>query len=337
MNTLSKLVLILILFILNAQPSTGEDRFKVDTLIAGDWGSKEGEFGIDRTGKTELGYAIDLQIVDGHIYILDAVNNRIQVFDLTGRFKSTINLNIKWQDFGLPWDFTLYKNSLYFLIGKAPYYNSNGITEVHKFTANGKFVNSFGVTYISKNKEEYYNAILSDIQKGYLYGGLGGTKIIAFDAEGNLKDSLLVAGKGEVIGLVGMSTDGDPLVTVSQFGGKNRRTVLINPDSKKIVEEVKGRFTLADGKGRYFDVHTMSGSKRKKTVMTTTVEVFNSIENKAEKLELKGDVNFLKNDKDRIYRYAGNFFERSVIDSDGNVYHLIALEDGVILRKITMK
>lgn len=33
-------------------------------------------------------------------------------------------------------------------------------------------------------------------------------------------------------------------------------------------------------------------------------------------------------------RYQGNFTESSFVDVDGNIYHLIALDDGAVLRRI---
>lgn len=318
-------------------PANGDHRLIDNVLIAGDWGIKEGEFGIEKEGKTELGYALDFIVVKDKIYILDAINNRIQIFDLNGKFVNQIKLKTNWQSFGLPWDFALSQDHFYMLIGKAPYYSPIGIKEIHQFSHDGKFIKSFGNNLIPQKREEYFNKIISDAQKGYIFAGLGADKIVAFDVEGNFKDILLRAKKGELIELVGVNADANPIVTTSKSEGKIRNTLLINAKSKKIEKEIKGKFALVDGKGNFIDVHTASGSKRKKTVMTTTVEVFNSIENKSEKFEQKGDIKVSKNGKDRIYRYSGNFFERSKIDSEGNIYHLIALEDGVVLRKITLK
>ncbi len=330
-------MLLSLIIIFCSVPVKGENSLNVNVLVAANWGSKEGEFGMEKEGKTELGYALDFIVVKDKIYILDSINNRIQIFDLNGKFVTLIKLKTNWQDFGLPWDFVLFQEHFYMLIGKAPYYSPTGIKEIHKFSYDGKFIKSFGNGLISNNKEEYFNNIISDAQKGYVLGGLGSAKVVAFDAEGNIKDTLLSAKKGELIELMGISSNGNPVVTTSKSEGKIRHTLLINAKSKIIEKDIHGRFTLVDEKGNFIDVHTVSGSKRKKTIMTTTVDIFNSIENKSEKIELKGDIKVSKNGKDRIYRYNGNFYERSRIDSEGNVYHLIALEDGVVLRKLTLK
>lgn len=331
-------MLISILMVVFYTPAvSGENRLNVNVLVAGDWGIKEGEFGIEKEGKTELGYALDFIVVKDRIYILDSINNRIQIFDLNGKFVTLIKLKTNWQNFGLPWGFTLFQDHFYMLIGKAPYYSPTGIKEIHQFSYDGKFIKSFGKELIPKNKEEYFDNIISDAQKGYVLGGLGSAKVVAFNAEGNLKDTLLNAKKGELIELAGVTADGNPIVTASKSGGKIRQTLLINVKNKKIEKEIKGRFSLVDVKGNFINVHTASGSKRKKTAMTTSVDVFNSIENKSEKSELKGDIKVSKNGKDKIYRYNSNFSERSRIDSEGNIYHLIALEDGVVLRKIILK
>lgn len=328
-------VFILFFLLSFTQLAIAEDSPKVDTLIIGDWGTKDGEFGIDKSGRTELGYALDFVVTKNNIFILDSINNRIQVFDASGVFQKNVKLNIRWEDFGLAWDFTMHKDTIYLLVGKSPYYTSADIKQIYKFSPDGNFLKKFGSEYVT-TPEEYYSTILSDMHKGHIYCGLGGAKVLTFNPEGDLKDTVVIARKGEDINLVGMGPDGNLIINVSQSGGKNRRTVLINPDSKKIKMEIKGRFTLADERGRFFDIHTLAGSKRKKKAMVTMLEVFDSIEKKSETFELKGDVTISKNGKDRIYRYSGNFLERSKIGPDGKLYHLIALNDGVVLRKISM-
>ncbi len=330
---LKTIVLLFFLTFFIVDPVIAEHKVNVQVVLAGDWGSKEGEFGIDRSGKTELGYALDFLISKDNIYILDSINNRIQMFDLNGKYKGIIKLNFKWQDLGLPWDFTLCNHMFYTLIGKPPYYSPAGIKEVSKITDGGILVKSFGSKYIPKDKEEYFNNILSESRSGYIYCGLGGIKVLIFDADGNLKDTLINAKKGEIINLVGISSDGKPLVTVSLKGGKNRRTVVIDSNNKQIEKEIKGKFSLLDNSGNFYEVQTKSASKRKKVPMLTTIEVAYAPGNKTEKYELKGDIEF----RNRIYKYTGNFLERARIDSEGNIYHLIALENGLILRKISLK
>lgn len=337
MKILLPILLSFILLVFSILPANCENKFNVNILLTGDWGTKEGEFGIDRTGKTELGYALDLMILNDETYILDSTNNRVQKFDRTGKIDKIINLNKEWQKFGLPWDFTYFQGYFYILIGKAPYYSPTGIREINQFSQDGMFIKSFGGKQIPKNKEEYFDKIISDATNGYIYCGLGSTQVLRYEKDGNFKDAIAIARKGEIVNLVGMTPDGKPMLTMSKSSEYGTHTLIINPITKIIEEDIKGNYSLTNGKGIFVNVNTISGSKRKKTAMTTIVEVFDSIKNKINKTELKGDVVADKYGKNKVIKYSGRFLERSKIDTDGNIYHLIALDDGVVLRKITLK
>lgn len=315
--------------------SKAETRFDVDTLITGNWGIEEGEFGFEKKGKTEDGYSLDMLVTSTEIYILDAMNNRIQVFDKNGKFKFVIKLGIKWEDFGVPFGFALHKNHFYILTGKPPYYGRIGIREIHKFTYDGVFVKAFGREYIPKDSEDFYEMIFSDAQKDYIYCKLNGA-ILAFDAEGTLNTSVFTSKPGENLELLGIGPNANLIAVVSKAGGENKRTLLINPNNKIIKEEVSGRFSLTDLKGTFISVGTLSGSRKKKTSTTTNVDFFDTVTGKKSRLELKGDIKTTKNGIAKVYRYSGPFFETSAIDQDGKIYHLIALEDGVIVRKISL-
>lgn len=329
--------LLLIAWLFSSLSAYGDDGFNASVLISGNWGTKEGEFGIEKEGKTELGYALDFVVSKEGIYILDSMNNRVQLFDMTGKFVKQIKLNTLWQQTGLPWDFSILNGNLYILIGKPPYYSPIGIKEINKYSHEGTRLKSFGSNKVPKNKEEYFDSIFSDIHHGLIYCGLGSIKALAFNSEGDFDKELLVANKNQLIDLVGISQDGKPLMTISNPGGINKRTVVINPISKAIEKEVKGYFSLLNSNGRFINIHTMRGKKRKNTIMTTSIEVLDSITNNTSKFELKGDIKVVTNGNDKIYRYSGNFIERSKMDADGNIYHMIALNDGVVLRKITLK
>lgn len=329
----------LLLIVLSTSSLTvyGDEKFYATVLVSGSWGDKEGEFGIETEGKTELGYALDFVVLKNGIYILDSVNNRVQLFDMTGKFVKQIKFKTLWQKDGLPWDFAILNDNFYVLTGKAPYYSPVGIKEISVYSNGGTMLKTFGNNKIPKNKEEYFDSIFSDSHLGLVYCGLGSINVLAFDGKGNFDRKLLSDFKNKIIDLVGISQDGRPLIAISDSGGVNKRTVVVNPVDKTIGKEVNGNFNLMKTNGTFVDVHTKRGTKRKNKAMTTNIIVLDSDTNNTSNFELKGDIKTIANGNNKIFKYSGAFFERSKMDVDGNIYHLIALTDGVVMRKIILK
>jgi hypothetical protein len=329
-------IVIVCLLLLTSQ-SIARDNFEISVLITGDWGENETEFGREFNGKTEDGYALDFVVSKDKIFILDAINNRVKVYSLAGELVDMIKLKIDWQKYGLPQYFTLYKDYLYLLISKPPQFNPVGIREIHKFSIDGGLQKSFGSKYIPKNAEEYFDRIVSRANDGHLYIGLGGVKTLSFDSEGVLLDVVITSKKGEVIDLVGITQQGFLVVTSSRSSGDIINTLVIDPIKNQSIKSVKGRYPMSDGKSSFASVHTLDASKRKKRPMQTIIEMFNSNDNSTKKFELTGDIKNKNPFKEKVYKYKGKFSEVSKMDTDGNIYHLIALDDGVVLRKIILK
>lgn len=330
------IVLNLFVCIFSAQYSWSDDKLNVEILVAGGWGTKPGEFGIEKEGKTELGYALDLFVTNDNIYILDSINDRIQKYDNKGRFINQVKFKSKWFVAGLPWHFTMLNNDLYMLIGVAPYYSPTGINEITHVSSNGTTIRSFGSNLIPKNTEEFYNSIFSDVNNKNIYCGLGGYQVLSYNSEGMLNDKLYTAKHGEVVNLVGLSPDGKLLITISKSGGKSRHTLLLNPSSRKIEADIVGRFTLTNGRGMFANVHTLRGTKRKNNLTTTVVELNDSINGKTKQIELNGDIRSSIDGREKIYKTNGAFVEKTRMDSKGNIYHLLASEDGAVLRRISI-
>lgn len=322
--------------LLNISITHAEDKsLKVEVLIAGDWGTKEGQFGIERTGKVELGYALDFFVTADSIYILDSINNRIQVFDLQGNLKEIINLQIQWQNFGLPIWFTLAKNQFYMLVGKPPHYSENGIREINTFSYDGKFIKKFGKEYIPRKGEEYYYKILSVPEGEYILCGLGGIKVLAFDTKGFLKKTVLQAKDKELIELMGIDSDGNPIIEISQ-GKKQRRTILLNMKKKNLIEKkIDDLFLGLDKKNNFYFIKSIIPRNSSKIV--TELEVYNDEKKLSKKYKITGDIKVKRNNQLKVFRAEGNFTEISKVDAEGNIYQLLALNDGVILRKIAWK
>lgn len=328
-------LVIIVLLVMNTTSLFAQDDLKVEVLIAGDWGKKAGDFGFEKEGKTEDGYALDFFLANDNIYILDSMNNRIQIFDLKGNLKEAIKLQVDWRNFGLPIDFALFQNHFYMLIGKPPYYSSNGIRGIHKFSYDGKFIKEFGKEYIPKGQEEYFNSILSNKNSQYLICSVGGIKVLAFDANDNLQRTLMKAKKKEVVELMGIDSDGDPLITRSAIGENKGITLLLDIRKDRIKNEVQDFFSLVDKQNDFYFIKT--NKIRRKKGLITKIDIYNPETRLSKTFQISDDVKVIKNNKEKVYRYSGNFKEVAKVDAEGNIYHLIALEDGILLRKITWK
>jgi hypothetical protein len=325
----------------------GENKAKTDLLIAGDWGDKAGEFGIYEGDKIPEKYGVlDLIITKEEIYILDALNSRIQVFDLDGKFKKIIKFAKKWEGFGLAWGFTLYKNNFYMLIGIAPsYYSTRGFQEIHQFSYDGKFIKKFGKAYLQGHKKHpdtefsYYYNILSDANKGYLVCR-SSYEMLAFDAQGNMKYNILdiIGKKSFAYSLRGIDSYGNLVINKFRRHTDDENTIIYDVNTRTIKSEVSGRFDHVDNKGNFYLIRTYR-PKRDNPDLVTEITKYDSKTKTTSKLEISGDVKIIKSGKEKLFHYRSNYSvtEISKVDPEGNIYHLIALEDGVLLRKITLK
>lgn len=312
------------------------DKINSKVIIDGGWGKATSQFGRDYSGKTQDEFELNLFVSNYQIYILDSMNNRIQVFNNYGNPVSNIILNTTWNKVGLYIFFSIYKDSIYILSGKPPYYSDNGIVDIQKYSIDGKYTSTFGSKFISAKTEDYGH-LFSDTKSGHLYVAVSGEKILAINEQDKLVGSIIKANKGEVVNLVGMSPSGNPIVTVSRSAGEIVQTMVIDKESHRVIQTVSGRYSMTDDKGKFIAVRTLSASKRKKKPMLTMIEVFDSVTNKKEVFELTGDIHINKNGKEKVYKLAGSHFEASRMDADGAIYHMLALNDGVVVRKITIK
>jgi len=316
--------------------SIANDRINSKVIIDGGWGKTIDLFGRDYSGKTMFEYELSLFVANNEIYILDSMNNRIQIFDNNGNYKRAIILSTIWEKNGLTFYFTIHDDSIYLLVGTPPYYSDNGIIDIWKYSIEGEFIKSFGKNFISIKTEDYSH-LFSDCKSGYLYVAAGGKNVLAINEQDKLIGPIIKANKGEVVNFVGISQNGNPIVTVTRSSGAIAHTIVIDKVSNKVINTVNGRYSMTDDKGKFISIRTLSASKRKKKPMLTMIEVFDSVTNKKEVFELTGDIRINKNGSERVYKLAGGHFEVSRMDADGAIYHMLALNDGVVVRKITIK
>lgn len=336
------LIVIRVFFILTimvfASTAVANDNINIDNeiIIDGGWGKLISQFGRDNSGKTEDQFELNLFVSNDKIYILDSMNDRVQVFSNNGVYIKEILFNTKWDKAGLYMYFSIYKDNIYVLSGKPPYYSDKGIVNIQKYSIDGKFVTKLGDNFIYATKEDYDN-LFSDANSGHLYVSVSGKKILAINDKEKLIGPVISTNKEETLNFVGISPSGNPIVTVTRSSGMIAHTMIIDKDNNKVIKTVSGRYSMTDDKGKFFSVRTISASKRKKKPMLTMIDVFDSVANRKESFELTGDIHVNKNGKEKVYKLAGNFFESSRMGADGVIYHMLALNDGVVVRKISIK
>lgn len=316
--------------------AVANDNIASEVIIDGGWGKSISQFGRDNSGKTEDQFELNLLVSNDKIYILDSMNDRVQVFSNNGAYIKEILFNTNWSKSGLYMYFSIFKGNIYVLSGKPPHYSDKGIVDIQKYSIDGKFTKKFGDNYISAKNEDYDN-LFSDANSRHLYVSVNGKKILAINDQEKLIGPVISANKEEVLNFVGISPSGNPIVIVTRSSGEIAHTMIIDKDSNKVIKTVSGRYSMVDDKGKFYSVRTISASKRKKKPMLTMVEVFDSVSNRKETFEFTGDIHVNKNGKEKVYKLAGNYFELSRMGADGVIYHMLALNDGVVVRKISIK
>jgi len=328
-------VFLIVSMIILASTAVANDTMNSMVIVDGGWGKATSQFGRDYSGKTQDEFELNLFVSNNEIYILDSMNNRIQVFDNKGSSIRNILLDTTWNKVGLYMFFSIYKDNIYILSGKPPHYSDNGIVDIQKYSIDGKYISTFGSKFLS-TKTEDFGHLFSAPKSGHLYVAVGGEKVLAINEQDKLVGPIIKANKGEVVNLAGISPIGNPIVTVSRSAGEIVHTMVIDKESNKVIQTVSGRYSMTDDKGKFVAVRTLSASKRKKKPMLTMIEVFDSVTNKKEVYELTGDIRVNKNGSEKLYKLAGSYFETSRMGADGTIYHLLALNDGVLLRKISL-
>lgn len=284
-----------------------EANFSDHVLIASNWGNKNGEFGRESIGKTELGFSLEFTIYKNLIYIQDTMNNRIQVFDLNGKFVKKILLDFDWLKQGVAWDFAILRENFFVLLGYS-FMNA----DIYIISPNGKILKEFGNKQLNRNKEEYFSKIIANEKIGSIFCSIGGSsKIAVYDFDGNFLKYLADV--------------------------KSVPEIMLNADGQ-INKDAPHYCKWMDGKGNCYKIWSTSSGKAD-YVLTTKIQIFppNSKTEDMITHEVPCVVKFVKEGKEHIIRGGGNFDERYFVTQSGTIYQLIALDDGVVLRRIEWK
>ncbi len=197
----------MLLFALNVSSAEYEKRI----LVQGRWGDKPGEFGFntDPPGSGPLEFSIDPITKD--IYIIDLHNNRIQVFDSTGRFLKIIARDdikqIRFDDKGYIYtseyggsvtvDKKIYDGIKYIEVGKICKYDRNW-NLIEKWSGKDKESPLYPKIYTTEKIVESYGGtrdvlfypwIISDFKigkSGNIYIDAGGRIKLVLDENGKL-------------------------------------------------------------------------------------------------------------------------------------------------------
>lgn len=289
----------------------GEITFKDQIIMTGSWGGGDGQFGKETLGKTELGFALDFTIYNGQIYVYDTMNNRIQIFDLSGKFEKKIPLDFDWIKQGVTWRFTILNSNFFALIAPPPYYSEMN-ADIYKISPDGKILKKFGSKQINKRREEYFSKIIASEKTREIYCSIAGSSRIAvYDFEGNFVKYL---------------TD-----------IKSAPQIILNSDGQ-VDKNALSYCSWMDGLGNCYKIWSKSSAKNN-LALTTEIQIFppNTKTHAVITHEFSGDIKSVKDGMERIIRYSGNYEERSFVDSESVIYHLIALDNGVVLRRIEWK
>jgi hypothetical protein len=287
----------------------GEAKFIDRILLTGNWGNKDGEFGREELGKTELGYALDFTVYNRQIYIYDTMNNRIQVFDFDGKFTNKIQLDFNWLEQGVAWQFAMLNNHFFALIGKPPFYSFMN-ANIYIISSNGKILKEFGSKQINRNKEEYFSKIIPSEKAGKIYSSVGGSsKIAVYDFNGIFIKYL---------------TD-----------VKKSPEIVLDADGQ-VEKNAPAYYSWVDKSGNFYRIKSYNAHENNYAI-TTKIQIYNPIKDKTINYQIAGDIKSVKDCKTKEIKYRGNFTEAAFVDFDGNIYHFIALDDGVVLRRIAWK
>lgn len=74
MSRFSALMILFLIFFLTHDRAFGAPKIESKTIFVSEWGSKEGQFGWDNSGKMPYAQAVQIYVSNDMIYLLDGVN-----------------------------------------------------------------------------------------------------------------------------------------------------------------------------------------------------------------------------------------------------------------------
>lgn len=323
------MIMCLILF-LNHTQAFGAPRIESKTILVTEWGSKEGQFGWDNSGKMPYAQAVQISVANDMIYLLDGVNDRIQIFSQNGKLERVVKLSTHWEKGGLPFRFTVLNDEFYFF--KGLYLDETG-KEIHKYSSNGVYINSFGKLRKSY-ADEGYHSLYTNHKHKYILTNMWPDKIIAYNSDGKDYKTLFKSGAGEEVYIEGMTYEENPILIIFNNKLKKSSAIIYNINDNTTVN-IPTKFDLLGSNNILYRIKT-EDSKNGKYI--TTFNCYEISKKSQYKIEIEAKSEFKLKNNERLFdsRCSGKCNEEYAIDSAGNIYHLITMNQGLVLKKYTI-
>ncbi len=327
-----------LLFLFSVSNAFANKIVSSETIVIGSWGSQPGDFGFVSDANYPFNHSLQLFINDDNIFILDGINNRVQVFAKNGELQKVVNLQTDWRKDGLPFEFSVLNDEYYVLQG---FIEGEGGKIINKYSSKGLSVASFGKLK-TKKADEGYIRLLANKNKNYLITNIWPNKIVAYDSKGKIIESLYNGGINEITYVIGMTYDKNPIIY--SFNSKSRKDELIVLDlnksnSKKRSTRAIG-YNMYDKGGHFYSVKLIKNKRKGKSSLPPQM-VLNSLneESGEEYKILINDVieHTLNNQKIILPLECRGECNSSMMDSDGSIYQLLPLKDGVVVRRYLIK
>ena len=304
-----------------------------DVILFGEWGAKPGEFGFVIDKDFQFNHSVKFSINNNELYVLDGINNRIQVFTLQGQLKGIVKLSTDWRMDGLAYEFAVLHGMFFIIHGNNP---DAGGKIIYKYSADGKLLDKFGQLKL-QNWDEGYISLFAHNQSNSLLTNLWPNKIIAYDTSGKTYTPLYQGGKNEVLYISGLTYNNNPIISITNKRTQQEQVVVIDYKSNTIKTRLKleSNFNTQGLNGELYAVKTRS--HRRNTPKMPVIDIYNPIVKVINSIEVGNSIRYTKDNTERLLELTcrGTCSESTTIDLNGDIYHLIALSKGVVILKYT--
>lgn len=199
--------------------------YKKEVIVEAPWGDKPGELGMDSMSAPPVGPR-DFYVADnGNIYVLDQVNDRVQIFDSKGTFQRQIRYNKKEISDSLAGvlDVTVDNNGNVYLLGILDYPSRGGIIGV--FGDDGEYIGKI------KLPVKMFMPSLEEFKKYGGYWGLG--QMLGGLEEFQIKEGSITLTFENKIYLLGETS----LLKIKQRGFSHKASIAAPLDSYSSLEQ----------------------------------------------------------------------------------------------------
>lgn len=330
MSRISAFLIVSLILVITHDLAFGAPKIESTTILTSEWGNKAGQFGRDDSGQMPEAQAVQIYVANDKIYLLDGVNDRIQIYSLNGKFEKIVKLNTHWEKGGLPFRFTVLNDEFYFF--KGLYLDETG-KEIHKYSTNGLYVNSFGKLKKSY-ADEGYHSLYTNTKNKYVLTNMWPNQIIAYNSEGKDYKTLFKSKADEQIYIKGMTFEENPIIYIFNKRLKKSSAIIYNIDDSTTVN-IPTKFDLLGINNILYRIKTEDGKTGRYITTFNCHDINKNTQYKIE-IEAKSEFKIKKGEKLFESSCSGKCNEEYAIDSEGTIYHLITMKQGLVLKKYTI-